>query len=502
MPLLLELGRAEALTNGPDAVAHLREAYDALPDPVARAHVAQGLAGTLLFTGRAAEGAAVAQEAAAALGAGHDELRLTLEAFVISAALFGAGDYREVLRFRAPAADAGVAGKMLLGVEAFARAYSCEPADAPVAAALAALAGGELTVVDPGGIPTIAAIVTLALADRDEAVAALDDGLAEAHRSGSLFGIAGVRLFRGYTLLLRGELADAQQELQTALDHLRTWGYGANAQIYGKAFLGTTLLERGDLAAARALLPDAEEPDEVADGVRFWLNAKLELLVAEGRNEEALRVGEVLRTQYDHVVLPAVSHRRSLAAEALDRLGRRDEALALAGEELELSRRWGAPRALGRALRVLGTVQREDGLAHLEEAVAVLEGSPARLEHAKALAALGSTLRRARRPTDAREPLRRALELAEACDASGLAEHVRSELYASGARPRTTALHGVESLTASERRVAELAAEGQTNRDIAQVLFVTPKTVEVHLTNAYRKLGIRSRRELPTVLAA
>jgi DNA-binding CsgD family transcriptional regulator len=79
---------------------------------------------------------------------------------------------------------------------------------------------------------------------------------------------------------------------------------------------------------------------------------------------------------------------------------------------------------------------------------------------------------------------------------------VRSELYASGATPRTTALHGVESLTASERRIAELAAEGQTNRDIAQVLFVTPKTVEVHLTNAYRKLGIRSRRELPSALAA
>jgi DNA-binding CsgD family transcriptional regulator len=78
---------------------------------------------------------------------------------------------------------------------------------------------------------------------------------------------------------------------------------------------------------------------------------------------------------------------------------------------------------------------------------------------------------------------------------------VRSELYATGARPRTTALRGVESLTASERRVAALAAEGQTNRDIAQALFVTPKTVEVHLTNAYRKLGIRSRRELPATLA-
>jgi DNA-binding CsgD family transcriptional regulator len=69
-------------------------------------------------------------------------------------------------------------------------------------------------------------------------------------------------------------------------------------------------------------------------------------------------------------------------------------------------------------------------------------------------------------------------------------------------RPRTEALSGPAALTAKERKVASLAAEGQTNRDIAQTLYVTPKTVEVHLTNAYRKLGIRSRRELSEALAA
>ena len=132
----------------------------------------------------------------------------------------------------------------------------------------------------------------------------------------------------------------------------------------------------------------------------------------------------------------------------------------------------------------------------------MLRDTPARLELAKALAALGGALRRDRRPTDAREPLRAALELAVACDAPGLAEEVRAELYAAGARPRTDALAGVAALTASERRVVELAAGGETNRDIAQALFVTPKTVEVHLSNAYRKLGVRSRRELPAALGA
>ena len=152
-------------------------------------------------------------------------------------------------------------------------------------------------------------------------------------------------------------------------------------------------------------------------------------------------------------------------------------------------------------MRVLGAILRADGIEHLREACTLLEQAPARLEHAKSLAAFGAALRRARKPTEAREPLRRALELADVSGAQPLADHVRAEIYATGARPRTTALGGVLSLTSSERRVADLAADGQTNRDIAQTLYVTPKTVEVHLTNAYRKLGIGSRHDLARALA-
>jgi DNA-binding CsgD family transcriptional regulator len=186
---------------------------------------------------------------------------------------------------------------------------------------------------------------------------------------------------------------------------------------------------------------------------------------------------------------------------ALLQLGRRDEAGPLAEEEVELARAWGAPRALGAALRVAGLVEGgERGLALLEEAVEVLNESPAKLEDAKARTELGAALRRANRRTEAREQLRQGLELATICGAGSLAARAESELLATGARPRRIALSGVASLTPSERRVAELAAEGPTNREIAQALFVTQRTVEVHLTSIYRKLGISSRSQLADAL--
>ncbi len=131
----------------------------------------------------------------------------------------------------------------------------------------------------------------------------------------------------------------------------------------------------------------------------------------------------------------------------------------------------------------------------------MLRESTARLEYAKALTDLGAELRRSNRRADARDPLRRGLELAFICGATPLVERAKTELAATGARPRRLVLSGPDSLTPSERRVAAMAAEDLTNRDIAQALFVTSKTVEMHLSNAYLKLGIKSRRQLAAALA-
>jgi DNA-binding NarL/FixJ family response regulator len=150
-----------------------------------------------------------------------------------------------------------------------------------------------------------------------------------------------------------------------------------------------------------------------------------------------------------------------------------------------------------RDLRVLGL--RAHGSRRLEllnEAVSVGGDYPPRLEHTHALIDLGAALRRANQRSSAREPLRQGLELSYRGGATVLADQARNELTASGARPRRPAVTGIESLTPSERRVAEFAADGLTTREIAGELFVTPKTIEFHLRHIYRKLSVKSREDL------
>lgn len=131
----------------------------------------------------------------------------------------------------------------------------------------------------------------------------------------------------------------------------------------------------------------------------------------------------------------------------------------------------------------------------------MLERTPAKLELARALLELGAALRRANRRADGREPLRRARELAQRCGALKLVERAETELLATGARPRRLAVSGIEALTPSERRVAQLAVTGLSSPQIAQQLFVTVNTIESHLRHAYQKLDIHSRQELTQALS-
>ena len=240
-------------------------------------------------------------------------------------------------------------------------------------------------------------------------------------------------------------------------------------------------------------------PELVTEGTRHWYQAQLALLAAERRDDEALEVADRLARDFAYMRNPATATWRVTRAELRHRAGDAAGAREDLDEQLALARQWGAPTPIGQALRVRGELF--DDPADLHEALTFTRLASARIEHAKVLLALGRRLRLDRKLTEAREPLGEALDIAASSGALGLVAEVRSELGASGVRPRTQALSGPESLTPSEKRIATLASSGLTNRDIAQQLFVTPKTVEVHLSAVYRKLGIGSRRSLGSALA-
>lgn len=231
----------------------------------------------------------------------------------------------------------------------------------------------------------------------------------------------------------------------------------------------------------------------------FYARGRLRL--AQGRPQEALEDFEEVGRRDERLGIrnPGVPWRCG-AVEAHLALGHVEQAVRLAEEHGELARRWGTLSAIGVALHARGLAAGETGLGLLGEAAAALERSPARLDHARALVDLGAATRRSGRRAEAREPLRAGMDAARRCGATALAERAHGELVTAGARPRRLMFSGLEALTASERRVAQIAASGQTNREIAQALFVTVKTVENHLGHGYNKLGIRSRSELPAAL--
>jgi DNA-binding NarL/FixJ family response regulator len=508
--VLRELGLAESLTEGPAAARHLHAVYTATEDPPMRAVVAHVLLRLVVFTESPAEALALARRFRAELPEEMEDARTGIEAFELSLLLFGVLDPSETTRlerFRDPMLSGGPGVKMAMSAAVIVWSQGDGTAAECARLALGALEGGDLERADPGYLG-IGPITALAWADRPEVGAVIDAALAEAHRHGSLFAISGLHMWQGAALLRSGDLEEAESLLAQARGEFNVWSFGAGAGLYLAGFRSLAQLERGDLAAARETLATLVEalgaaPDDDADGTRYFDNGRLAVAAADGTPPEALlELAEAHGERHARVLNPAYSPWREFKVEALVRLDRREEALAVAEENLAAARRWGAPGTVGAALRAVARANEgEDALPHLEEAAALLDDSTARLEQAKALTALGRALRADRRPSESREPLQRAVELAEACAAGRIGEVARAELAASGARPRRTALSGVAALTPSEVRVARLAADGMTNREVAQQLFVTPKTVEVHLSNAYRKLDIRSRRQLATALA-
>ena len=259
------------------------------------------------------------------------------------------------------------------------------------------------------------------------------------------------------------------------------------------------LLEREEWSEAGTLLGEADIEALPAS----WPADRLRLLRGRWRLGcgDAGGALEDLGTGSEPRLNPALWPWRSYAALAHAQLGEAELARQAAGEEVAHARTFGAPGPLGRALRVAGVVAGGERRAALvAESIQVLDGTPCRLELARSQFELGAGLRRAGERRAARDRLRIALDLAVACGATGLAARAREELDTSGARLSRERLSGLESLTPSELRVAKLAATGASNRDIAQSLFLSRKTVETHLGSVYRKLDV-TRDRLTAVLA-
>ncbi len=504
--VLAELAEAESAAGLPDAVHRLQDAISVIDEAPRRAELALAQGRALHAQQRFADAAEVLS---AALQDADADLADEVEATYIAAALF-VPERGEDARRRAQGLQRRIGEQP-------------DPAERYTLAHLAlhtGLQGGgraevlrliELAwrgaALEPQPLDLHAwPLLTGALLFVDELERALEiceAALELARLEGSPSAQALACFCRAWPLYDCGRVLEAATAAQAALDgkgppwhnYVRT-AYGAIACCHVQA---------GQHEQAETALSIIDHPD-VRDSAElgFLLDVRAQLRLAQLRPgdalEDALESGAQLERRFGPIS-PGVVAWRSTAALAQLALGDGPGARMLAAEELEYARAADVTRVVIRDLRVLGLAERGPrGLELLEQAVQTGDAYPRRLEHIRALVDLGAALRRANRRTAAREPLRRALELSHRGGASAVEQRARAELAAAGARPRRAMLSGLESLTPSERRVAEVAAKGLTTRQIAETLFVSPKTVEFHLRHIYQKLDIASRGELTKLI--
>ena len=513
--LLLELGTVEASAGLDGWHGHLSRAVDAAPDAVASAAAARVLARALNRDQRFVEAVAVLERAVSGLGSGHALLASQLEAAAVIVGIHdpatapAMASRHAALRRRA-ATDPD-APPELVAAASFVSVLMNEPAEVAAALRRSALLAAKLA-SGPAGRPWFSSALlartafALFWAERYAQVRpVLDASIEEARAAGDGGRFAAGLSNRAWLALRLGDLSAAESDARTAL---ATPELPAPAmyRVLSAGVLVKALVDQGDLDAAEEVLEplDSEAEREALTAAVLRL-ARGRLRVEQGRLEEGLddflAVGSLLSRAW--VISPSYLPWRSEAALAHLALGDRRSARHFAEEELELAREFGAPRALGVAKHAAGLVAGgERGTSLLREAIDDLDRAGAALDRARALLDLGASLRRANQRVEARSLLRKALDLAHRSGARRLAEQIETELRATGARPRRVLLSGLESLTASERRVAELAGQGLTNREIAQQLFVTARTVEGHLTQVFRKLQLDSRNDLSAALVA
>ncbi|MFI8828964.1 AAA family ATPase [Streptomyces sp. NPDC053431] len=508
LELLTQAGLAAARVDLPTAADLYKQALRLTGDPAHKAQIAGALGSLLPFLGRTEEAAEILTETIDHLPPAQDGARRALEAALLNIPMIAVG-YNQLFERvdplrNLPAADTVEAGMLDCMIAAY-DTYLGDPnglgrARAALAWPSARAAAGR------GTFPLQIGCWVLVVGDPDEGIAAFDTLIAEARANGTSAALSLCHLYRGLGWLRRGNLTDAETDLREAEHHLDLIDWALAAPTAG-GLLAETMIEQGRLAEAEAELDKTHIPQLMARSgfLLYHPHAASRLLNIQGHHEEALQIalqtGRRFAATGGHN--PAVIAWRSEAAISLHALHRDREAREYAATELELARRWGAAYSLGRALRITGLLTPgKAGIDLLQEATDVLKPSTARVEHAKSLLALGSALRRNNARAQARPHLTAAFNLARAHQATPVAEEARAELHAAGyPLAEVTIQEGPDSLTASEVRISHLAAQGLTNRQIAQQQFITVKTVEGHLRAAFRKLGINRRERLNEALS-
>ena len=519
---LFELGAAEAASRLPEATGRMEQALRLSSTPAETAQAALGLSMARFLANQMPEAVAACEDALAANGKLDRELRLALEFQSAATRLVGGlpsvETFGRLLELE-PQVKRGAtaAERSLLALTALVfAATTARPALEVAALAEAAWGDGRLLVevraqhaalaAPAAMIALTAAPTAIALTGRlNRAIEVWSAGVDEGRAVSSLLLYSSCLGVRASAREWAGDLGGAEADAVEALALLP-----ADDRIIRPSALSALVdvhIERGTLAEATALLRDAWPAGELplALGVSQALASRGRLALRTGDPAAALADLEEAgrRAQAFFYVNPCALMWRSYAALACARLGERERARALVEEELEIGRRFGAPEPIGEALRVRALLAPGDEMAEAaREAVEVLAASDLQLAHARALIDLGAALRRGGHRRDAREPLREGLDLANRCGSVLETDRAMDELRACGARPRRPLVRGVDSLSPQERRIASLATEGLSNREIAEALFLTRRTVEMHLTGAYRKLGVAGRGDLPGALAA
>ena len=467
--VLRRLGVVETRLGDPSAAEHVREALRVTREPQKRAELAFDASLGYLVAGRLDAAITTLEAGVREIGDGDRELGWRLEAQLINLAGMDAA-HAEVARRHLERVPRDLGGdtpgeRLILAELSWAALKSAEPVDRVAALAERSFGDGRLIAEQRGwSLSVLNAIWALSLAERGAAaMRAYDELIALVQRAGSPIMFALISSRRSQLHYLQGDIPDAIADARASIDAGRDFVPGLVGGLYGR--LIDALLEAGDLQAAEQALGDSGFEDALPAGWQFFplIQGRGRLRIAQGDVQAG--VDDMLAGQdvlvRAGITNPAGAPCRSTAAVALARMGRSAEARELLSGELAAARRFGAPATLGIALRAAGVIEGGSaGIELLHEAVAQLERSPARLQHARALADLGAALRRSGRRRDAQQPLRQALDLADRCGGTVVADQARAELVITGARPRRARIAGIEALTPSERRVAQAGRPG------------------------------------------